>query len=297
MSFTVIDVQQATASLVTSVQTPVFAADPVTGDFILVGVSTWDAPATATHSAPTDTEGNLYVQLGPTTPVSAIGSARISLWVAVGVTGGSSFRVTSHHTTAYGTAIAWCVRPSAAVMYSAAVSEMNCTNNGNNDPVGATVGESFVFCIADANGDNQLSEGTGWNTTGVNGFTAGMKTNAKYGLASVTVGLYTEYQIASGAVAGHWVDPNDTNTRAVIITGVSAGIQPPPKHPTVRCEPQTLVSSPAKNAGCNTGGLGWTPEYTGASGVVPIGAEPPAGETLTGKRSLYVWGEITHVNY
>lgn len=48
-------------------------------------------------------------------------------------------------------------------------------------------------------------------------------------------------------------------------------------------------------AGGSEGGTGYVQTYTGASGVVPVAADPAAGESLTGKTSLHVWAEITHV--
>lgn len=67
--------------------------------------------------------------------------------------------------------------------------------------------------------------------------------------------------------------------------------------PLIPCTPRTIVSSPPRNAGCNQGGVGWTPSYVGASGVVPVGADPVDGELLTGKRSIYLWAEMAHRNY
>lgn len=67
--------------------------------------------------------------------------------------------------------------------------------------------------------------------------------------------------------------------------------------PLIPCTPTTIVSSPARASGCNQGGVGWTPSYIGASGSVPIGANPTDGETLTGKRVIRVWAEMTHTLY
>jgi hypothetical protein len=63
------------------------------------------------------------------------------------------------------------------------------------------------------------------------------------------------------------------------------------------CVTPTGVTSPAKQSGCNTGGTGFTNSYTGPSGVMPIGPDPISGEPLTGKRSIFLWGETTHTNY
>lgn len=58
-----------------------------------------------------------------------------------------------------------------------------------------------------------------------------------------------------------------------------------------------ITSSPSHNAGCNLGGVGYTPTYVGGSGAMPVGADPVDGERLTGKRALNLWAELTHTNY
>lgn len=67
--------------------------------------------------------------------------------------------------------------------------------------------------------------------------------------------------------------------------------------PLVTCTPTTIVSSPARNSGCNEGGEGWTPSYLGASGFVPIGANPIDGELLTGKDNICIWAEMQHDSF
>ena len=57
----------------------------------------------------------------------------------------------------------------------------------------------------------------------------------------------------------------------------------------------TVLTSPSSSAGSNQGGTGFVASYTGASGAVPIGADAVDGEVLTGKRTLLVWAEVTHV--
>lgn len=73
---------------------------------------------------------------------------------------------------------------------------------------------------------------------------------------------------------------------------------PKPAIPTVTCIPSTSVlSSPSAAAGCNQGGTGFIATYTGASGTVPVAADPDDGETLTGKRTVHLWVEVTHTHY
>lgn len=48
--------------------------------------------------------------------------------------------------------------------------------------------------------------------------------------------------------------------------------------------------------GSSQGGEGYVPTYTGPSGTVPVAPDPAVGETLTGKTSLHVWVELTHIS-
>jgi hypothetical protein len=71
-----------------------------------------------------------------------------------------------------------------------------------------------------------------------------------------------------------------------------------PATPQTDCTPQTQVGNGGKgNAGCNTGGVGWTRSYFGPWGTGPQHAEPAAGETLTGKQGVEVWAEFVHTDY
>jgi hypothetical protein len=71
----------------------------------------------------------------------------------------------------------------------------------------------------------------------------------------------------------------------------------PPKIPLVKCAPMSIITSPKPNAGCSKGGVGWRRTYYGPSGRVPIGADPPDGETMTGKTAIHMWLEIKHTSY
>lgn len=117
-----------------------------------------------------------------------------------------------------------------------------------------------------------------------------------------------EIDIATGAVAGggaNTFDPVDGSYAfdspfGVLRTGIDLASPPdnPPPIPGNCCvtTPST-VDSPSPSAGCNHGGVGFTVSYTGASGSVPVGADPNDGETLTGKTTAHVWVEITHTAY
>ncbi len=222
-TFTVIDVQEGHSTGSSALAAPAFAANPVTGDCVLVGVSSWKAGQGVTHSAPTDTASNTYVQIG-TTLNHPSGNLQLSLWACVSATGGSSFVVTNHlSVSTYTSLVVWCVRPNVAIVSLGDVaSDFSCSDENADDPTTSPappVADAFFLSIAVAAGtDNTLTAGTGWNTI-ANGFDSGMNGRAKYGLNSVGSALYTEYKIASTAQQGVWVDGLGFNVRSNIVAG------------------------------------------------------------------------------
>ncbi len=75
---------------------------------------------------------------------------------------------------------------------------------------------------------------------------------------------------------------------------------PTPPAPQINCTPQSNVGNGGKGAaGCNTGGVGFVPSYTGPWGDVPDHDDPDEGETLTGKdgRGVEAWIELNHIDY
>jgi hypothetical protein len=231
-TYTVIDVQQVAGGANTSIQTPAFAVNPAAGDLIVVAAASWKAGGT-THTIPTDTAGNLYAQIGAT--LRQGGDADVSLWARVNAVGGSAFRVTSATGgSAWRAVIAWCVRPSTPIAYNGDVaSQVSVSDVANNDPVTSPAppaADAIFFCVATRPGfDNCLVEGAGWNTTGVNGFTAGLKTAAKYGLQSANVSAYSEYRVGAAAVMGEWTDSNSSGgVRAVIVGSFGPAAAPSP---------------------------------------------------------------------
>lgn len=72
---------------------------------------------------------------------------------------------------------------------------------------------------------------------------------------------------------------------------------PPPPGPITDCTPQADTGSGGRGAaGCNNGGTGWDTSYTGPLGDVADHADPPDGETLTGKRGIEIWAELVHTD-
>lgn len=103
------------------------------------------------------------------------------------------------------------------------------------------------------------------------------------------VGTDTDYDefgsfclVSSGAYSSASGDPTDNGL--------------PPK-PDVHCGPVTNIRSVNPNPGCNAGGVGFTPEYTGPSGTVPECTDPTDEETLTGKRTVHIKASILHTIY
>jgi hypothetical protein len=86
-----------------------------TVDLVVVCLVTWDSSTIPTHQAPTDTQGNTYLQLGTTQAVPA-GNIRISLWYCANPTTGVSTQVTTHQSalTSARTVIAWCIAGAGA---------------------------------------------------------------------------------------------------------------------------------------------------------------------------------------
>lgn len=70
-----------------------------------------------------------------------------------------------------------------------------------------------------------------------------------------------------------------------------------PPIPNVSCGPESTIRTPSPNAGCNQGGLGWVPTYTGPSGVVPSAPDPGTEEDLSGKRKVHFIARLKHTNY
>ncbi len=91
MSVTIVDVQKKTGTGTTAVF-PAFAANPSNGDTIVVAFARSTSGA---HGAPTDSQGNTYTQIG-TLQNAAPTDPYVSVWMAVNITGGSSFVVTGH---------------------------------------------------------------------------------------------------------------------------------------------------------------------------------------------------------
>ena len=189
----VVDVQHAAGNHPTAL--PAFASDPQAGDTIVVGLASWDPAAIV---APTDSAGNAYTLIGT---IASPANITVSLWVAQNILGGAAFVVTNHQSASSSTtdAVAWLLRGVAAAAYNADWHGASAAGPPSAIASGLSTltppaGSLFLGVAADAG-----APGTGWNTTGVHGFTATLA-----GRAAVSNGTFTlasAYQISSVAAS------------------------------------------------------------------------------------------------
>jgi hypothetical protein len=183
-----------------------FAANPANGDVIVVMQAEYNTASAAV--APTDSAGNTYTQIGTTVKQSVWNAnTGMSYWAASNITGGSSFIVTVHHTNNNHCAVAWCLTGVAASPYNSDWKE----NHGGTqvNPVsGASVGTPLANSIMLAalfQDDNvSASPAAGWNTQGVNGYTAGMDALAQVTFAAAPLKMCTAYKLVSASDSCTW---------------------------------------------------------------------------------------------
>jgi hypothetical protein len=89
------DTQQVRSASSNAPACPAFGVNPVTGDTIVVWMSSFVVAGT-THQAPTDSVGtNTYTQIGAT-QILGTSDVQLSCWRAENITGGASVVVTGH---------------------------------------------------------------------------------------------------------------------------------------------------------------------------------------------------------
>lgn len=167
------------------------------------------------------------------------------------------------------------------------------------DPAGPTAATGFIYHISSS---GILLSTLSLDNRRANRITPGL-TDESYWVASRLIsGDQTSIRIQEIKVSDntilHQFDRIDTNSSlwdsAFCVSRRSVAPPSPPALPLIPKTPTTIVTSPPRSAGCNLGGVGWSPLYTGPSGVVPIGADPEDGELLTGKRIVRIWAEVNH---
>ena len=144
----------------TSCATGTFVTSPVTGDTIVVGVSTFGLGITI--SAPTDTQSNTYTQIGTTTTTA--NNAKLAVYRSENVTGGASFVVTGHASGNGCTAIVWALSGAATTSYNG--DSIAATNTGANPASGtstpAPAANSFFIGAMTNESTNAVTAGSGW---------------------------------------------------------------------------------------------------------------------------------------
>lgn len=229
MAITIRDVQQGTGSSTTSAQTAAFASNPVSGEAILVSCAAWRSGAgLAVIQAPTDTAGNTYIQVGSTLRHPVQTSQHLALFYAQNITGGASFRVTMHTDVAvYGVVIAWALSgvPTSGLYNNDAVSAQGSSTTVSSGPTSPahSLTDSLFLSIATTNVNNSEVPGTGWNLTGVNGFTSTMDAASRYGLWGTINSNYTEYLIGAAPQTGSWTNNAGVSARSWLSLTASFG--------------------------------------------------------------------------
>jgi hypothetical protein len=201
---TIIDVQGASGNWIDRALSA-FASNPTTGDSIVVAVANY-AFSGDTPGAPTDNYGNTYTKIGTTkTPLGT--SSAITLWLAKNITGGAAFVVSVHNPTNYYTAaVAWCLRGVKSDPYNADFIFANDNTGLVHSPgASATPPGPSIFIGADIlDGPEIPTDASGWNTTGVNGFTSTMLTSARRADYSLNYDVFTSYKISSASETPVW---------------------------------------------------------------------------------------------
>lgn len=184
-----------------------FASDPVNGDVIIVGSSVYTDAAGG--QAPTDSAGNTYVRVG-TAVLQSVGNPNtgLALWAAYNITGGSSFVVTDHTKNNAHAAVAWCLTGADASPYNGDWVEAHGATTspqvvGPSTPSPAANSIMLGFHMQDASA-NTPTYTAGWNTTGVNGFDAGMLGRSHNSYAGVPITLFSAYLLTSTVETLTW---------------------------------------------------------------------------------------------
>lgn len=184
---------------------PAFATDPVNGDTIVV--FTGMSNSAGTQVGPTDNYGNTYVQIG-TTIRQNLGNANAGLmvWAAQNIVGGPGFVVTDRLTANNNhEAVAWCLTDVAPGSYNGDWVEAHggavAASTMSVGPSTPAPSANSIMLTAHYNDgtNNVVTLPAGWNTTGANGFTAGMLTNSRVNNGGAVVVVTTGYKISSVA--------------------------------------------------------------------------------------------------
>lgn len=216
MAIEIQDVKSAFGNAST-VQLAAFAVDPVPGDIVVVGYGNYHSTSPL---APVDTAGNTYSQIGTDNDHASTNSQ--SMWLSQITIGGSTFRVTCKPNGTHFACEAWLIRGCKSVgAYNGDFSKFTPVSSTTTILTGTTSptppANSIFIAFASQGNSNSLTDQAGWNTTGANGFTAGMLTAARVNQYAVNFDIWGAYKISSTVEQGSWTgSANDTDKGGII---------------------------------------------------------------------------------
>jgi hypothetical protein len=212
-----------------------FAVNVAIGDVIVTGQAMFSG--TSVPASPISALGNVFTLLGST---PAAGSTRIAIYMSVvTVAGAETIQITSNHTNIAG--VGWLIRGLSSTPYNSDIFTMS-QGTGTSLSVGPTTLTPFPGSVYLVFGSTESTSdaGTpvGWNTTGANGFTAGMATASKKLDWSANEDIDSAYKISNGPETG--VFPSAiSNVRSV---GVILSFSPPRVASPVSALPATIAT-------------------------------------------------------
>lgn len=226
MAITIRDVQKASEngpgiSPADGTHIAITFSSTTAGDSILVAQTFY--VGSGTPIAPVDTQGNIYTQIGSQV-IGSDTSRRISLWLAANIVGGASNVVTAKHTVgaSWRGLVCWCIANSLQYNSDFASHVATGTNptSGTTSPAPPAI--SLFIALCNRNGGFE-ADTAGWNTEGVNGFTAGLHTNASIPSDS-NVNLNTAYKINTVVDQCSWT-ASSSDYASLIASFSEVGIQ------------------------------------------------------------------------
>lgn len=224
MAVSILDVRGISGNN-TTFQLAAFAADPQNGDLIVVAYGQYHA---SSPLAPTDTAGNTYVQIGTTNVAASTNSQ--SLWYAKNITGGTNFRVTVNPNGSYCACEAWAITGVGANPYNGDFSKftpvVSTTDVRSENSTTPPAANSIFLGFGSIGAANVLTDQAGWNTTGLNGFDAGMLSRARIADYASNFDCFGAYKIASSQQEAFWTGAsNDTDHVGMVASFGSGAVQ------------------------------------------------------------------------
>ncbi len=202
---------------------PVFSVDPILGDSIIV-VSGRQGTAA---SAPIDSAGNTYIQIG-TTRTETSWSLSLIVWAALNITHTTTpgaFSVTTN-SGSFSASIVWLISGNLTYNNDQTYIDSSVTAGGNmQSPNSATPSASSIFFgfVAFAPSASTLTDNAGWNVVGSNGFTSGMLANTKTGTFSSSCPIASQYRITTSSAQASWASSAGDSYGAMVFSFLTSG--------------------------------------------------------------------------